>query len=769
MQRNVIFVSFASADRAAARRFEMHLSTSIRPTDGVEVFLDERSIGVGEDWRAEIDQALRQTIAGVFLVSVDLLRSKFVREVEAPQIGQASERGEALFTTLYLGDVNLDGHVVKAQQADGGTLAITFDRYQGLNQPSNPVYHQSEVERDRTYSRAAALLLERVRELRDRSRASQPPSQSLDKLLIQVEPGAERGTLRLRYSQMPDGTHHGTRSIAQEVTPRVRGLPLFRILFPGENQDPLTTWNNIGRALLGQDPPAPLAAPLAVSIATTTFDFLREPLTEVSFDGHSLHESGWSFSLRHAAAPSPRSIDFSANSKCLIGICDPGDELLGAPHAAALASRIDTIWGGSSNILIRRGRDQLLHGVKSYQPKIIYIYGGAGVREHELQLQSDDEGDTVTLTELAAAWGSTPPDLLYLNLVGVDRNAVASVIHPLAAVVPLIILQTSDAYEACSASEGNPRSAALACIDELLRTVSIPNPAWVILKHAHRSTLLWSNAKSTQSSRGHTAPRRLRRIAGLLLDRTKQRENLFGLANELLRGTRTIGAALAFGTAENLVGNFGAQAEAYLYEQLETIPFRRLSVQMDADTPLSAAALLEELRFLFGTEDLKSELERVTPRGIQHRHSLLVLDFGHRHATDAAAILSQTEEWVKFMRDGLAPHRPTNVRILGLLALETPTSSHELEKRMTEIATRTLNPQFRFRVLPELGIVQNDELKEYLITTGFPQKLNIDEAVDLLHKKTEGRFDPLVAELERAETDHWEHVVSELKRTAKTL
>ncbi len=107
------FVSYARADAKLKedllRRLKIRLAGSTE--FGFEIW-DDVEILPGQDWRAEIDQALSRCHLGLLLVSHEFLASTFIREEELPRLVPEISRApvaERRAVPVALGDVILDG------------------------------------------------------------------------------------------------------------------------------------------------------------------------------------------------------------------------------------------------------------------------------------------------------------------------------------------------------------------------------------------------------------------------------------------------------------------------------------------------------------------------------------------------------------------------------------------------------------------------------------------------------------------------------------
>ena len=91
MGRPTLFISYSHADAEWAARVATHLA----PLGELLTTWDDRRIGAGSQWRADIERALDGASVAVLLISAHFLSSRFIREVEVPRLLQR-QAGEGL-------------------------------------------------------------------------------------------------------------------------------------------------------------------------------------------------------------------------------------------------------------------------------------------------------------------------------------------------------------------------------------------------------------------------------------------------------------------------------------------------------------------------------------------------------------------------------------------------------------------------------------------------------------------------------------------------
>jgi|APLak6261659701_1056019.scaffolds.fasta_scaffold00077_2 hypothetical protein len=84
MSRKKVFISYAHKDDSHRKRLIEHLQV-LENQQLVDIW-DDRQIGAGQDWYAEIDRQLQSCKVAVFLVSPAFLGSKFISTIEVPTL-----------------------------------------------------------------------------------------------------------------------------------------------------------------------------------------------------------------------------------------------------------------------------------------------------------------------------------------------------------------------------------------------------------------------------------------------------------------------------------------------------------------------------------------------------------------------------------------------------------------------------------------------------------------------------------------------------------
>jgi hypothetical protein len=100
LTKPTIFISYSHNDEAWKDRIMTHLG--VLAQEGLLDTWDDRRIGAGEDWKKEIEDALKTASVAVLLVSADFLTSKFILGEEVPKLLERREKEELKIFPLII-------------------------------------------------------------------------------------------------------------------------------------------------------------------------------------------------------------------------------------------------------------------------------------------------------------------------------------------------------------------------------------------------------------------------------------------------------------------------------------------------------------------------------------------------------------------------------------------------------------------------------------------------------------------------------------------
>jgi hypothetical protein len=104
-----VFISYCHVDREPwLSRLLVHLKP-LTTAFGIEVFSD-RSIDIGEEWFAKIEEALNSSQVAILLISADFLASDFINREELPRILDNAQGRGLLILPIIVGSCSFMAH-----------------------------------------------------------------------------------------------------------------------------------------------------------------------------------------------------------------------------------------------------------------------------------------------------------------------------------------------------------------------------------------------------------------------------------------------------------------------------------------------------------------------------------------------------------------------------------------------------------------------------------------------------------------------------------
>ncbi|MCP4658729.1 MAG: toll/interleukin-1 receptor domain-containing protein, partial [bacterium] len=158
-----VFICYSSKDQTLFNEFRTHLAPFEQ--QGLLLSWSDQEIRPSEPWDRRIHQAIDNADAAVMLVSPDMLASDYVVEEEIPRLIEAAEAGRLHLMSLFLRPCHPDVRSFDVLDAETGERGIRITKYQGLNQPSNPVHGRPKAVRDRLLAECAGKLGKALEEL----------------------------------------------------------------------------------------------------------------------------------------------------------------------------------------------------------------------------------------------------------------------------------------------------------------------------------------------------------------------------------------------------------------------------------------------------------------------------------------------------------------------------------------------------------------------------------------------------------------------------
>ncbi len=137
-RRDQIFVSYSHADAKHLKRLLVHFKP-FENKSSLEIWSDEK-IRPGQQWRQEIENALRKTAVAILLVSADFLASDFIKNEELPHLLDAAKSEGVNILCFIIGPCSFD--------------STSLSRYQAANDPAKPlIAFNKQAKRDELWKK----------------------------------------------------------------------------------------------------------------------------------------------------------------------------------------------------------------------------------------------------------------------------------------------------------------------------------------------------------------------------------------------------------------------------------------------------------------------------------------------------------------------------------------------------------------------------------------------------------------------------------------
>lgn len=768
-----IFISYSHRNETERKLFQSFLDPFVeRGEFGIfSVFSD---IQPSDDWHEKIQQALQHCQVGVLLISQEFLTSGYIREHELPHFLQAREAGRVELTCLYLSpstEKDLDFPVPERD------YRVKLSKYQGLNQPDRPLSGLDEHQRREVLALAASRLRDLVV---TRSPTILAPPEGRRSLRIRLNRVGGQ-LLREYYTD-----YHG--KITEHRAPwrldqGAIGESLFEALFgedvPGETPRGVRDTSLIASLLrtvyeVGSGPDiSPERKALRVMLCTEDDELASQRWGALAWRGEPLAESGWSVEFLAADPPDRRLPDFTLDVPCPVVLIapQPAGEAAGGGdiHLAALGERLDHLWPHYTE----RPRcvatwEEARAAFRQRRPRIVEVL--APVREDRdglaLLWESTDGGsDPRALADLAGLWGNSPPDLLFLNLLGPRHPGAACA--GLAATVPVVLAQTG-APEAVR----ELRQATLAMLGEILRGSGEVEPGWLAGQLAHPRAQLWVSCQRLRVETRDDPPRA--QAPHLVLDRRRQRRAALEAVNELVdERDRRLCCLIAYGDDGTMVEGFSDQLHAHLRVHarrsalISTLNLRLPEAQNFDEDELEAQIRRDLV--VDPREDLCEALGRHRVQASGRLQPVLLLNWQLRGVGRGHKVGQQgLRAWMSFCAQRLARSCSPGLRILSCLSLTGAAAHYRAVAGLVDgIRAEEVfrHRSFRIECLDRLDAVTANDLSDFLDSghASCPTDL-IARLPELILRRTGGRFADTVRLIEQAQARTWYELHDELSQ-----
>jgi hypothetical protein len=143
--RDSVFTCYSHSDRTMLEEVQLHLSAVLRRSV-INVF-DDTKILPGEKWLDRIREELATAKVALLLVSTPFLASRFVREVEVPELLRAAEKDGVRILCLFVSHCAYD-------------TVPEISQFQAVNDPHKPLSDLRKSQRDKVLVGLAKIIAE---------------------------------------------------------------------------------------------------------------------------------------------------------------------------------------------------------------------------------------------------------------------------------------------------------------------------------------------------------------------------------------------------------------------------------------------------------------------------------------------------------------------------------------------------------------------------------------------------------------------------------
>lgn len=759
MRARKVFISYSHKDAELFAELMLHLEP-FRQEMLLQPWSD-REIGPSESWSRRIREEMEGADAALLLVSPYFLASKFITEEEVPRLIEAREAERLVLTVLYLDHASAEVRKFPVVDSETGERGIAITKYQGLNDPADPVMKHAGASRSELLKRCAGKL--RVLLAAQSGRREQRRQLEGRELIIELR--LRGGHVDRRYSRPhfddlrndsgPIDLSHVERLSARsagEQTELELGRELFKILFSDDE-----SCLRVLRLALGEQVRSPLRPAVRVRILTSDpgLRALPWPLTAWR-ETHLAEIPGWTFELATDRHPQPMIHLYTPCSAVMLGAEPKGFSALDLEtHALCLEALFRRAWNNPMReVCLARARTlTAARSLLAAQPRLVYVYAHARAGSELELLLEDDEGRpaAVPFSTVAGWWGDRPPQVVFLNTVGEASLA------PALPRVPLLYHQRS------------PAPVAQLRRDAQLWWESVLGEGWQPVRAFHelggearRRGCIATAFEQWETKLSDHTPKVDR--ARAFLDRRTQRQAIWDAVRELVHHRqRRVSCVIAYGSSGSLVHHFAVQAMATLKDwasDLARIEHHDLRFP-DQREDASVADFEERFRDVVGLQPGQGLEAALKPgrRGGPRAKPVLLFDWGCYGPGQLAALHSpDLEAWATFCCHYLAPACPVGMRVVSYVALVADEARHgdllDLIEALREEETFR-QPYFELLTLPALGEVTPNDLARF-----FEVEENTSCPTEYLHdlperitQKTGGDFEATIKLIENAERE----------------
>jgi hypothetical protein len=793
-----IFISYSHKDHACLEELLKAVKPTLRSVSSIQAWSDQE-IASGDRWEKEIRQALDAAKAAVLLISNDFLGSRYVREKELPLLLPREQSGALRLFTLYVSAVAKPALAVPLAPGDPHRL-YDLSQIQSESSPDRPLERMDAAERNRLfvglaeklYSFATRLPPERptARPSAHRGQVSGWPGQGTGQIRPDCLIRLHSDGRKLHPAFLLPG-HQRWRSPEREAADALDRLELWQ---PGQAFD----GDLLFELLFGSDPalcrqilsdpygdaPPGMTEPscypwrVRLLIDDAEPDLQCLPWTRISHQGIPLSAAGWTVELSPGAPPGVRpelpSHAFVMPGRILLAVPEADEDPVAAAHLQDVQGLLQQLWDRPAPIFVAADAAQLGAHLQSFSPRLVYFYGRVQRESGEWRLRIPDGtgGLGLGFAALKDLFSAVPPSIIFLNLLG--EEAVEAL--PETAVLvrepacKLVAFQVTPRGEAAGAQR-----AAMTWLEGVLSDDKRLDPVHALHRNGHVFAACRASYQQWDAQLGDAHLDE--DLAHLLLDRTRQRSRLLQARDDFfdLSSKLRVQCFLAAGTRGNLVTDFPQQAITHLqlHARQGVHPYLCSLQVQPMDTDLDR--LERRYRRRLGLRPSLGLAEGMRPAQVRHSGEYLMplLAWTLAGETTAERRREIARAIVRWSRERLALGCPDDLRVISLLALETPDSEElddlredidDYDEELTAGSEYRRTTSFRFESLDPLSAVRKRDLRHYFDSElcTCPDGLRLEYPDLLLRGRREMPFVEAVEEIREARDRGWHARKAEL-------
>ena len=159
MARNKVFISYSHAERSYLEALLPVLQAV--PSIGKVLWFDAQGIDIGDEFHANIQQALAEAGVGILLLSNRFLASSYITQHELPYLLQQAEQKTLKLGCLYVTTIP-DAAFEVRMVVDGQPRTVNLKAYQGAHSPTEPLDSLDHARQTAIYARLADWVVEQL-------------------------------------------------------------------------------------------------------------------------------------------------------------------------------------------------------------------------------------------------------------------------------------------------------------------------------------------------------------------------------------------------------------------------------------------------------------------------------------------------------------------------------------------------------------------------------------------------------------------------------